>query len=1100
MDKISTGKVSAYADMLLLDADGQPLIISYFDRSAQVVRSVGGELIWNKKFFYRHQIRKYEAGYTVNYGAIVEGKERFTHAIAVAIDLSDKYLVTTEQDLYADLYNMLMLKYDYPLLERWIPEIYKCMVRERCLSNGYKKRIIGNQEHHIMKNGKEILLKDLLFFKLDMTNDKLEEMIATLLRKGSIWISKTPQNALHIENMDSYFQLYGKSIVDNLRSILHPIAELNGEITRAALKKTRLYPQQAAMVNGVYEYLRTGKKRALFVMATGTGKTIQAAAEVEMYYVGRWLEQHPGKSLSDAYAEPGLINYRHIVMCPGHIAGKWAKEIKKEIPYAKATIINEFSQLVQLEKDGIERKNGREFYIISKDFCKLSYQRIPAVRKEAYKQVYAYKCKSCGTIQRRRNSKCPTCGSQDHELVPTRHMRCGLVCPNCNHLAYSEKFVYEEDMMSDLYAKTTLPLQWYDMVTEKDSNQRCYYCGEELWQPYIKNLNTVFGRSRKAVWHNMTFYRNMAKKGRVTYWVMYGKEAEAEKLFGKSIADLGCSGGCRKYSPALYIKKKLKGYFDFFIADELHKAKGGSTAQGNAFHCIMKASRITLGLTGTIAGGVATDLFYLLYRMFPSKMKKHGYEWGSVMAFVRDYGCIGTYFTPVGGDAFHGKLSRGRQMQAPKVLPGISPLIFSEFLLDCAVFLNLVDMSANLPPLYEQIALVEPLSDLEDQMMKDYRKVIQVVKDYEHHTHVNMMSVRNQFSLSYLDHPYGVPPILNPETGSEVCEPMDYHMLIEGDAMLAKEAKLVEIVKEELGNNRNCVVYVEYSQDASSNVLFRLQELLCRECGLEEQEVIVMQSGYPSALKREEWMHDRAREGMRVMICNPRLCETGLDFCWEEEGKVYNYPNLIFYQIGYSLFVVWQAAGRAWRLNQREECHTYYLAYKHTVQQAILQVLGEKKAATSAIQGKFSADGLAAMAQGVDTQVRIAQIMSEMDEESGNRLQEMFDVLGNVTDDEYAKCERMKLFNELVKNVDVEYPDDLANLQKTLMGMGMMMGFGNNTGLNHVAEENPLSPMMNLFAMNQNLLAASGLSREAPVSQKKKRRKVRVYEDCSIFG
>ena len=164
--------------------------------------------------------------------------------------------------------------------------------------------------------------------------------------------------------------------------------------------------------------------------------------------------------------------------------------------------------------------------------------------------------------------------------------------------------------------------------------------------------------------------------------------------------------------------------------------------------------------------------------------------------------------------------------------------------------------------------------------------------------------------------------------------------------------------------------------------------------------------------------------------------------------------------------------------------------------------MGEKKAATSAIQGKFSADGLAAMAQGVDTQVRIAQIMSEMDEESGNRLQEMFDVLGNVTDDEYAKCERMKLFNELVKNVDVdvENPDDLANLQKTLMGMGMMMGFGNNTGLNHVAEENPLSPMMNLFAMNQNLLAASGLSREAPVSQKKKRRKVRVYEDCSIFG
>lgn len=1100
MDKISTGNVSAYADMLLLSADGQPLIISYFDRSAQVVRAVGGELIWNKKFFYRHQFQMYEAGYTVNYSTIVEGKERFTHGIAVASDLSNKYLVTTEQDLYTDLYNMLMLKYDYPLLEQWVPALYERMVRERCLSGGYGKRIIGNQEHHIRKNGKEILLRDLLFFKLDMTNDRLAELITALFHEGSIWISKTPQKALHIENMDSYFQLYGKSIVDNLRNIVHPIAELNGEITRAALKKTRLYPQQAAMVNGVYEYLRTGKKRrALFVMETGTGKTIQAAAEVEMYYVGRWLEQHPGKSLNDVYAKPGIINYRHIVMCPGHIAEKWAKEIKKEIPYAKATIINEFSQLIQLEKDGMERKNGREFYIISKDFCKLSYQRIPAARKEAYKRVYAFQCKSCGTIQRKRNAKCPTCGGQEHELVPTRHMRHGLVCPNCNHLAYPENFIYEEDMMSDMSARTTSPLQWYDMVTEKDSNQRCYYCGEELWQPYVKNVNTVLGYSREPVWHSMTFYKNMAKKGRVTYWIMYGKEAEAEKLFGKSIADLGCSGGCRKYSPALYIKKKLKGYFDFFIADELHKAKGGSTAQGNAFHCIMNASRITLGLTGTIAGGVATDLFYLLYRMFPSRMKKHGYEWGSVMAFARDYGCIGTYFMPTSSDSFHGKLSRGRQMQAPKVLPGISPLIFSEFLLDCSVFLNLIDMSANLPPLYERIALVEPLSDLEKQMAMDYQRVIRRVKEYEHHAHVNLTGARNQFALSYLDHPYGVPPILSPETGAEICEPKDYHVLIENGGMLAKEAKLVEIVKEELGNGRNCVVYVEYSQEESSNILFRLQDLLCRECGLEKHEVIAMQSRYPSALKREEWMHDRAREGMRVMICNPRLCETGLDFCWEEDGKIYNYPNLIFYQVGYSLFVVWQAAGRAWRLNQREECHTYYLAYKRTVQQAILQVLGEKKAATSAIQGKFSADGLAAMAQGVDTQVRIAQIMSEMDEDSGNRLQKMFDVLGNTTDDEYAKCERMKLFSEIVKNMDVENPDDMEKLRKTIMGMGMLTGFGTHAESGKEAKEDLLSPMMNLFSMNPNLVSASGISAKEPVTKKKKRRMVRVYEDCSIF-
>ena len=1064
-----------------------------------MVRAVGAELIWNGTFYYKHQLKKYEHCYAVNYSTIVEGKERFSHGLAVINDLSKKYLVTTDEDLYKDLYNMLMAKYDLPLLERWIPAIYERMIKKRFIFSGSAIQIVGNQERFVQKNGKEIRVKDLLIFKLSVSAEMLERVIQELFRDGSIWISKEPQKPLCIENMDSYFQLYGKSIVDNLRNILRPVSELNGEITRAALKKTRLYPQQAAMVNGTYEYLRTGKKRALFVMETGTGKTIQAAAEVEMYYVGRWLEAHPGKTLSDAYENPELINYRHIIMCPGHIVEKWAKEIKKEIPYAKATIINEFSQLVQLEKDGMERKNGREFYIISKDFCKLSYQRIPAVRKEAYKRVYAFRCTACGAIKDKRDSKCDICGNTEYELVATRHKRHGLVCPNCNRLAFSERFRYDEDNMRDQTCLASMPLQWYDMVTEKDSNQRCYYCGEELWQPYIKNLNPVLGPAREPVWHSMTYYKNKAEKGRVTYWIMYGKENKAEEFFGKSIADLGCSGGCRKYSPALYIKKKLKGYFDFFIADELHKAKGGSTAQGNAFHCLMNASRITIGLTGTIAGGMATDLFYLLFRMFPSRMKKHGYKWSSVMDFARDYGCIGTYFSPVGGDAFHGKMTRGRQIQPPKVLPGISPLIFSEFLLDCSVFLNLIDMSANLPPLQERIALVEPENDVEKQMMSDYRGVISRLKSFEREARVNMGGVRNQFAIAYLDHPYGVPAIKNPTDGAEICMPKDYRMLIEDNGMLAKEAALVEIVKEELSNDRNCVVYVEYSQDESSNVLFRLQELLSRECGLEKREVIVMQSRYPSSAKREEWMHDRAREGMRVMICNPRLCETGLDFCWEEDGKIYNYPNLIFYQVGYSLFVVWQAAGRAWRLNQREECHTYYMAYKNTVQQAILQVLGEKKTATAAIQGKFSAGGLAAMAAGVDTQVRIAQIMSEMDEESGNRLQEMFDVIGSAADDDYAKFERMQLFDEIMKNVDAKNPEELEKIQKTFLGMGMLLGFGSSADSGKEKAEDLLSPMFNLFSMHQSLFTASGLSAREPVMQKKKR-KARVYEDCSIFG
>jgi hypothetical protein len=200
--------------------------------------------------------------------------------------------------------------------------------------------------------------------------------------------------------------------------------------------------------------------------------------------------------------------------------------------------------------------------------------------------------------------------------------------------------------------------------------------------------------------------------------------------------------------------------------------------------------------------------------------------------------------------------------------------------------------------------------------------------------------------------------------------------------------------------------------------------------GLNDTEVITLTSSTPKASEREKWMHKKAKEGMKIMLCNPRLCETGLDFCWMDDGVEYNYPTLFFYQCGYSLFVTWQAAGRHWRLNQRRECRTYYLAYEGTVQQAILQVLGEKKSATAAIQGHFSAAGLSAMARGVDTQARIAEIMASMDETSGNRLQEMFDVVSdNKGADNYGSVKKMKLFKELIKKVKEEKKEnpDLFN-------------------------------------------------------------------------
>ncbi len=686
------------------------------------------------------------------------------------------------------------------------------------------------------------------------------------------------------------------------------------------------------------------------------------------------------------------------------------------------------------------------------------------------------------------------CKSENLEIVKTDFKREGLICPHCNRLLFPTNYTFEMETFLDEQNQNSWPMRWYDMSAERNHNQTCIYCGESLWMPYVKNINMEFGYEKKPTWIRQTFWSNKAKKGKVTNWVLRGYEQEAVKLYGEVLNSMEDSmGGCRKYSPALFIKKYLKGYIDVFICDEVHKAKGGSTAQGNAFHHIMKAAKYTFGLTGTIAGGVATDLFYILYRLEPGRMKEHGYSWTSVMKFAVDYGCVETEFT-ADVNLRNNVCSRGRQLRQPRVLPGISPKIFSDFLLDRAVFLNIEDMSANMPPLYEWIRLCKPKPGLEAQMFQKYNRTIGAIKQYERDFKVPLSSVRHQFEMSYLDKPYGVEPILDPKSGFEVVTPQDYRILLEDGGMLAKEEMLIDIVKQELSESRNCVIYAEYTQSDSTNVLPRLQELLLKHCNLQKNEVVVMRASYPSAAAREAWMHARAKEGMKVMLCNPRLCETGLDFCWKERGEIYNFPTLIFYQSGYSLFIMWQAAGRAWRLNQREECRTYYLAYEMTVQQAILQVLGEKKAATAAIQGRFSADGLAAMAKGVDTQVRIAQIMSEMDEHTGNKLQEMFDVITGEVEDSFGDEQTMLMFEELIEKVE-EVSEELGLEVETLFDMFSQFTKGDE-GDTNLFDMSMFSMMSQFNNFISNMDVDDTVVDTTP---KKKKRKAKVYANCSLF-
>ncbi len=60
-----------------------------------------------------------------------------------------------------------------------------------------------------------------------------------------------------------------------------------------------------------------------------------------------------------------------------------------------------------------------------------------------------------------------------------------------------------------------------------------------------------------------------------------------------------------------------QGYFGLLIADDGHEYKNEGSAQGQAMGGLARKASKALLLTGTLMGGYADDLFYLLYRLYP---------------------------------------------------------------------------------------------------------------------------------------------------------------------------------------------------------------------------------------------------------------------------------------------------------------------------------------------------------------------------------------------------------------------------------------------------------------------------------------------------
>jgi hypothetical protein len=218
--------------------------------------------------------------------------------------------------------------------------------------------------------------------------------------------------------------------------------------------------------------------------------------------------------------------------------------------------------------------------------------------------------------------------------------------------------------------------------------------------------------------------------------------------------------------------------------------------------------------------------------------------------------------------------------------------------------------------------LAKAYEELEDDIRSAMR---------QHRGNKSLMSILLNTLLLYPDHPYGFDAIwaraFDPQTREYVRFLAATPVNLSEDRLFAKERALISDVSEELRQGRRCQIYATYTGE--KDVTLRLETIL-RQAGF---RVVVLRSSVPTE-KREDWYERQLQAGVEVVVCHPKLVETGLDLL--------AFPTLYFYETGYSLHTLRQASRRSWRIGQRQPVRVKFVTYAGTMQETCLRLMGKK--------------------------------------------------------------------------------------------------------------------------------------------------------------
>ena len=437
--------------------------------------------------------------------------------------------------------------------------------------------------------------------------------------------------------------------------------------------------------------------------------------------------------------------------------------------------------------------------------------------------------------------------------------------------------------------------------------------------------------------------------------------------------------GPRRFPLADYVKHRMAGFFDLLIGDELHEFKSRGSAQGIAAGILADVCGKTLSLTGTLSGGYASTLFHLLYRFSPQIRTEFGrsdeHRWVERYGFVEH-----TIGKPSDRHEEDGRSSRRRRYRkVVRERPGLAPAALLH-LIGNSIFLRLSDVASGLPPYTEEV-LVSGMDAESDSTGFSQRAAYEALFETLRAALADALAKGSRRLLAaYLQSLLAFPDgctrgetVFDPETGDVLAQVPP----LSKERLYPKEKALIDLVAAERMEGRRVLVYVTHT--GTRDITARMDDILTRH-GF---RVAVMKADAVAPDRREAWVADRVAEGIDVLICHPRLVQTGLDLV--------QFPTIAWYETDYSVYTMRQASRRSWRIGQTQPVRVVFMSYRNTLQAEALKLVASKLQSSLAVEGELPEDGLAAFGDdGDDLMMALARKIVSGKEDGAETVEEVF--------------------------------------------------------------------------------------------------------------